>query len=43
MGYISLPWLIDNMFTKNSARVVKLIMIVAYFVYFYYQMFIIWA
>lgn len=43
MSYIALPWLIDNMFTKNSARMVKMIMVAAYLVFFYYQMFIAWA
>lgn len=43
MSYIALPWLIDNMFTKNSARLVKMIMMAAYLVFFYYQMFIVWA
>ena len=37
-GYIAMPWLIDNMFTKASARLVKMGMIVAYLIFFYYQM-----
>lgn len=38
MGYISLPWLIDHMFTRDSARFVKGVMVVLYFVFYYYQM-----
>ena len=37
-GYIAMPCLIDNMFTKASARLVKMGMIVAYLIFFYYQM-----
>ncbi len=42
MGYIALPWLIDHMFTKRSAQLVKVLMIVLYIGFFYYQMFITW-
>ena len=43
MGYIALPWLIDHMFTEESAKIVKGIMIVAYLVVFYYQMHFVWG
>lgn len=42
-GNICLPWLIDNMFTKGSARLVKIAMIIGYLAFFYYQMHITWA
>lgn len=42
-SYITLPWLIDNMFTEKSARFVKLAMILGYLAFFYYQMHITWA
>lgn len=43
MGYIALPWLIDHMFTEESAKIVKGIMIVAYLAFFYYQMHFTWG
>lgn len=43
MGYIALPWLIDHMFTEESAKIVKGIMIVAYLAFFYYQMHFGWG
>lgn len=43
MSYISLPWLIHNIFTENSARVVRVIMIIGYLVFFYYQMHFSWS
>lgn len=42
-GNICLPWLIDNMFTKESARLVKMAMVVSYLAFFYYQMHFTWA
>lgn len=38
MGYISLPWLIENMFTENSAKLVRIAMVIGYIVFFYFQM-----
>ncbi|MCD8231874.1 MAG: EpsG family protein [Clostridiales bacterium] len=43
MGYISLPWLIDHMFTRESSRLIKFIMVGAYLVFFYYQMHFSWG
>lgn len=37
-----LPWLIDQIFEKASARLVKLMMVVCYVGFHYYQMEIIW-
>lgn len=42
MGYIAMPWLIDRIFTKQSATLVKVIMVVLYLTFFYYQMFVVW-
>lgn len=42
-GYIAMPWLIDNMFTKESARLVKYMMIIGYLAFFYMQMHIGWG
>lgn len=42
-NYILLPWLIDHTFTKQSAKIVKIIMIGCYFLFYYYQMFIAWG
>lgn len=43
MGYIALPWLIDHMFTRESAKLVRRIMILAYLAFFYYQMHFTWG
>lgn len=37
-SYILLPWEIENMFTKESARVIYLGMVAAYFVFYVYGM-----
>lgn len=42
-GYIALPWLIDNMFTERSARLVRLLMVGAYLAFFWYQMHFTWG
>ena len=41
-GYILLPWLINHMFEKKSALLVKLLMFGFYFLFFYYQMHFAW-
>lgn len=41
-GYAVCPWLIDHMFTKESAQFVKLIFIGVFLVFFYYQMHFTW-
>lgn len=40
---ILLPWELDNMFTKESARIMKLLMIVAFVVFYYYQIHFTWG
>ncbi len=42
-GYMAVPWLIDHIFEKRSAKVVRLLMCGAYLVFFYYQMHFAWA
>lgn len=42
-GYMSLPWIIDTVFEKESARLLKLMMIVCYLGFFYIQMHSIWG
>lgn len=41
-NYILLPWEIEHMFTKRSARVMGLLMMVAYLFFYWYQVMIIW-
>lgn len=42
-GYILLPYMIEKMFTKDSARLVKIVMIGLYLVFYYYQIHFTWA
>lgn len=42
-GYIALPWMIDKIFERRSARLVRYVMYGAYIVFFYYQMHITWG
>lgn len=41
-GYMVLPWVIDQIFEKSSARLIKLMMVVLYVGFFYYQMHFSW-
>lgn len=43
MSYIAMPWLIENIFTKDSAKIVKLFLICGYLAFFYFQMHFTWA
>ena len=43
MGYISLPWLINHMFNKESARLIKVVMVVLYVAFYSYQTFVAWG
>lgn len=40
---IVLPWEIDNMFTKESAQIIKVLAVVFYTLFFYYQMHFTWG
>lgn len=42
-GYILLPYLLDQMFTRRSARILKMMMIVAYLAFYYYQIHFAWG
>ena len=42
-NYILMPYLIDQMFTKESARIVKMLMIIGYIGFFYSQVHFSWA
>ena len=42
-GYIAMPWLIDAIFEKSSARLMKLLMVACFVLFFYYQMHITWG
>lgn len=42
-GYIALPWLIENIFTRSSAKLVNIVMIVLFSVFFAYQVFVLWG
>lgn len=41
-GYIAVPWLINNIFEKKSARLFTCVMVLLFCVFYYYQMFIAW-
>ena len=41
-GYMVLPWVIDQIFEKASARMIKVFVVIAYLGFFYYQMHITW-
>lgn len=42
-SYILLPWLIDHMFERKSAILVKCAVVVSYCIFFYYQMHFTWS
>lgn len=42
-GYMALPCMIDQIFEKQSARLIKLLMVGFYVAFYYYQMQIIWG
>ena len=42
-GYILLPYLLDRIFTKESAQIIKLMMISAYLAFYYYQIHFAWG
>lgn len=41
-NYILLPWEIEHMFTKKSSQIMRILMIVAYLVFYWYQVIITW-
>ena len=42
-GYISVPWLLENIFEENSGRMINILMMGAYLLFFYYQMHMAWG
>ncbi|KIR02085.1 capsular polysaccharide biosynthesis protein [Lachnospiraceae bacterium TWA4] len=42
-GYILLPYLIRKMFLKSSEKLLKVLMVFLYIVYYYYQVHVIWG
>lgn len=42
-NYVLLPWEIDNMFEKKSAKILYGMMIVAYLLFYYYQVHLTWG
>ena len=42
-GYILLPWLIKNIFTKRSAQLIYICMIGAYIIFYFYQNHFVWG
>lgn len=42
-GYMALPWMIDQIFEKKSARLVRYVMCIAYLAFFYFQMHFTWG
>ena len=40
---ILLPWEIDHIFNKNSAQIIRVLMIVAYLIFYYYQIHRTWG
>ncbi|MGN0251618.1 MAG: EpsG family protein [Oliverpabstia sp.] len=42
-GYAAVPWLIDHMFTKDSAKIVTFGLICGFLAFFYYQMHVAWG
>jgi hypothetical protein len=42
-GYIALPWMIDRIFERRSAQLVRYAMYGAYLAFFYFQMHFTWG
>lgn len=42
-GYMALPWLIGQIFEKDTAKLIKLLMTVCYIGFYYYQMGLMWG
>ncbi len=40
---ILLPWELENIFTKESKKIIEIVAVVAYSIFFYYQMHYIWG
>lgn len=42
-NYLALPWMIERFFERNSAKLVYMLLIFCYMVFYYYQMHVVWA
>lgn len=42
-NYLLLPWIIQRFFSKSSSKLIYLVVIGCYMIYYYYQMHIIWG
>lgn len=42
-NYLLLPWILDRIFEKSSAKIIMLMAMGFYMVFYYYQMHIIWG
>lgn len=42
-GYIALPWMIDQIFERRSAKLIRYVMYGAYLAFFYFQMHFTWG
>ncbi|MCF2682333.1 EpsG family protein [Faecalicatena contorta] len=42
-NYILLPWEVENIFTKESARILYLVMIILYLIFYHYQVTVVWG
>ena len=42
-NYILIPWIVEKFFTKNSARIVYILMILLYMIFYYYQTHVTWG
>ena len=42
-GYIALPWLIDHIFEERSARLMRIITVVMFVIFYFFQMHFIWG
>lgn len=41
-NYILLPWQVENIFTKKSGKIIYMIMIFLYMIFYYYQTYVVW-
>lgn len=42
-GYVAVPWMIDHMFSENTARLVKIGLIAGFIAFYYVQMHMVWG
>lgn len=42
-NYILIPWIIEKTFTKNSVKIIYIVLIILYMLFYYYQVHITWG